>query len=132
MELNIAHCPNCGRVFQKNIRNLCVACSTEEDRIFQSTEQALKRNRSLSVEQLSESVGVPEDKIRGWIRSGKLRLTDYPNLADQCDLCKAPIRTGHLCNPCAKRLKSDIAHSMEQERLMQERLRAANSYISKR
>ncbi|MBW5444780.1 hypothetical protein GE107_01715 [Cohnella sp. CFH 77786] len=130
--LKIAHCPSCGNVFQKNLRNLCADCSSEEDRLFQATERTMLRNRLFSNAEVAEAVSVPPEKIRSWIRSGKLRIADYPNLSDQCDLCKAPIRSGHLCLSCAGRIKGDIARMREQERLEKERLRAANAYISKR
>jgi ribosomal protein L32 len=132
LELKVAHCPSCGKVFQKNLRNLCGECSQVEDRSFRSAELILLRHRFFDNEQVSEAAGVPVEKLRGWIRSGKLRLNDYPNLSDQCDSCKASIRTGHICLDCARRIKSDLAHALEQERLMRERLRAANSYMARK
>lgn len=130
--LNIAHCPSCGKVYQKNLRNLCASCQAEEDKLFQSADRALMRNRQFDNEGLSAAAGVPQEKIRIWIRAGKIRLQQYPNLTDQCDLCHAPIRAGHLCNACSMRIKTDLANTLEQERLMKERLRAANAYISKK
>lgn len=128
----ITHCPECGKIFQKSLRNLCGDCSSEEDRLFLMTERTMLRNRHFNNVEVAEAASVPQDKIRSWIRSGKLRIADYPNLADRCDLCKASIRSGHLCLSCSARIKDDLARTLEQERLMKERLRAANIYMSKK
>lgn len=125
IELSIAHCPRCGRVFQKNLRNLCADCTNIEDRDFRSVEVTMLRSRFLNTEEAAQAANVPTEKIRGWIRSGKLRLADYPNLTDQCDLCKGPIRAGHICFSCSRRIKDDLANALEQERKMKERLRTA-------
>ena len=90
------------------------------------------RNRMFNNEEAARATAIPAEKIRGWIRSGKFRIADYPNLADQCDLCKAPTRKGHLCLNCSSRINADIANTLERERQAKERARGANSYISKR
>ncbi|WEK52955.1 MAG: hypothetical protein P0Y55_10125 [Candidatus Cohnella colombiensis] len=129
-ELNVANCPKCGKIFQRNIRNLCQSCSTEEDTHLKVLEQQLLRNRQLSNAELSSKVAIPEDKIRYLIRSGKLRLHDYPNLADSCDNCEAPIRKGTLCLSCSTKIQNDIEYAIEQDRLLKERIKA-NTYISR-
>jgi hypothetical protein len=131
IELRVAHCPGCGNVFQKNVRNLCVSCSTISDEQMLSIERYLLRNRLASTEETAEATQLPPDRIRSWIRQGKLKLYDYPNLSDQCDLCQASIRRGHLCNPSATRINDDISRTFDRERILKERLRAANSYITK-
>ncbi|WP_308637403.1 hypothetical protein [Paenibacillus silvisoli] len=118
-ELSVAHCPNCGNVFQKNLRNLCAACTAEEDGQLASLEQMLKRNRKLTNEQLAEQSEVSEQRIRAYIRKGKLKLYDYPNLTDECDLCAGPIRQGKLCVSCTTRIKGDIRLDMERSKQQQ-------------
>ncbi|QJD83560.1 hypothetical protein [Cohnella herbarum] len=130
-ELMVAHCPDCGNVFQKNVRNLCSSCAALLDEQIVTMERYLSRNRFATTEQLSLATNLPVQKIRGWIRKGKLRVFDYPNLADQCDLCSAPIRRGHICPTCSSRINDDIAKTLERERKMKERLIAANSYYHK-
>jgi ribosomal protein L32 len=128
----VDHCPKCGKIYQRNLRNLCADCSANEDRDLRQLERVLLRNRRLSTEEAAEAANVPAEQIRSWIRSGKLKLGDYPNLTDQCDLCKSPIRSGHLCLHCSRRIKEDIARTLELERKFKERMAAANAYISKR
>lgn len=122
-ELRVAHCPICGKIFQKNLRNQCTNCSTEEDEQLRSIEQALNRNRRLNNVELAAATLIPEVKIRSFIRLGKLRLYEYPELADNCDSCSEPIRRGTICSKCSTRIKADIANAIEQERLLKERIK---------
>jgi len=110
--LMIDQCPNCGKMYQQNMRNLCPDCIVEEDNQFRALERTMIRNRHFNNEEAAAAAGVPVEKIRAWIRSGKFRITEYPNLADECDLCKKPTRKGHLCAECTTRLRSDIADAM--------------------
>ena len=45
-ELPVAHCPGCGKVFQKNLRNMCMHCAAEEDAQIVAIERALKNDAS--------------------------------------------------------------------------------------
>ncbi len=129
-ELRVAHCPKCGKVYQINVRNLCTACSAAEDAQLRAIGEPLSRDRKLTNEQLAEASGVPEDLIRGLIRAGKLRLFDYPNLADACDRCHAPIRKGTMCLACVTKIQDEIEHAIEQDRLFKERMQR-QTYISR-
>ncbi|WP_027088383.1 hypothetical protein [Cohnella panacarvi] len=93
-------------------------------------ELQLLRNRHMTNEELSEASSVPPDRIRSFIRSGKLKLYDYPKLADECDRCQKPIRSGTMCLACKTQIQDDIANALEQERLMKERIRQ-NTYMSR-
>ncbi|RIE04313.1 hypothetical protein D3H35_06805 [Cohnella faecalis] len=92
----------------------------------------MTRQRHLNNEELAVETDIAPNKIRAWIRSGKFKIYDYPNLADNCDLCRAPIRSGKLCYSCTTRIKDDVEKVYQQERLMRERLRQANAYISRK
>lgn len=116
--LNVANCPGCNAIYQINARNLCRNCSAEEDRNLKSIDETLKRNRHLTTEELAEATSIPPESIRSWIRAGRIRLYDYPNLADSCDMCGGPIRKGKLCVSCTTKLEDDIARMNEQDRLM--------------
>lgn len=120
MELSVAHCPGCGNIFQKNLRFLCASCMAQEDGQIDAIELALRRNRFLNNEQVSESTAIPVQRIQTLIRHGRLKLFSYPNLADACDLCAGPTRQGKLCEPCLKRLKGDIEQDREKHKAKRE------------
>lgn len=129
-ELTVAHCTICGKIFQMNMRGLCANCSAEEDTDIKALEKLLMRNRQMNATEVAEAADIPRQKVLTYIRKGKIRLFDYPNLADECDVCAAPIRRGTMCTKCSTRIQDEIAHELEQERLMKERARAS-SYFSK-
>lgn len=131
-ELRVDHCPGCGRIYQINLRQLCANCAAAEDALMTLMEKELRSNRKLTTEELAERVSERPEKIRAWIRRGKLKVYDYPNLADACDLCQAPIRKGKLCQNCSARIRGEVQQAYEQDRLMQERKRRENSYLNKR
>lgn len=132
MDLSITQCEGCGKIIQRNVRNLCAACNAEEDDRLRLFERTMVRNRLFDNAQAAQATGITEEKIRAWIRGGKFRIAEFPNLADQCDLCNAPTRKGHLCADCTSRINADISLTLERERLANERTRAANAYISRR
>jgi len=132
LDLAITQCTDCGKVIQQNVRNLCPACIAEEDGQYRLLERTMVRNRMFNNEEAAEATSIPVEKIRSWIRGGKFRIAEYPNLADQCDLCKEPTRKGHLCYACATKIKNDIAETMERERQSRNRTLGANAYISRR
>ncbi len=130
IDLAITQCDGCGKIIQRNVRNLCAACNAAEDDQLRLFERTMLRNRLFDNTQAAQATAIPEEKIRTWIRSGKFRIVEFPNLADQCDLCKAPTRKGHLCVNCTSRINSDIAATLERERTSN--VRGANAYISRR
>ncbi|MBB6731812.1 hypothetical protein [Cohnella zeiphila] len=130
--LQVDQCPGCGGLYRANSRHLCPNCSAEEDGQLQTIERQLRRNRFLNNEQVAELASVRPERIRSWIRNGKLKLYDYPNLSDECDLCSQPIRSGKLCGSCVIRIQEQVRHEYEQDRLMKERRKVAHSYFSHR
>ncbi|WNR42514.1 flagellar protein [Paenibacillus roseipurpureus] len=113
-QLMVANCPTCGKVFQKNVRNQCMGCSTNIHQLLSATLDFLRRNYRASLEQVSASTGVSELQLQVWIKEGKIMLRDYPNLSYPCASCSAPIRENKCCTSCAMRLTREIKRLNEQ------------------
>ncbi|RUS45180.1 hypothetical protein [Cohnella sp. AR92] len=128
----VAQCPGCGKLYQSaSPRPLCQACTDSENELISSIDREIRRNRNLNNEQLSALTSVPLRQIRAWIRGGRIKIYDAPNLSDSCDLCAVPIRHGKLCVGCSTRIEEAVAHEYEQDRLMKERLRNSHSYLTR-
>jgi hypothetical protein len=97
-----------------------------------AVQKFLLRNRFATMDELASATALTTEKIRSWIRRGKLPLFDYPNLSDRCDLCSEPIRRGHLCVSCSSRINEDIRRTLDRERVSKERLRVAHSYMHRK
>ncbi|OCT12467.1 hypothetical protein A8709_32085 [Paenibacillus pectinilyticus] len=107
-QLMVANCPRCGKVFQRNLRNQCSKCSTSLDDQFKHSLDFLRRNYRSTNEQLCEATGISPIQLHGWVKAGKLLLSDYPNLNYPCASCSEPIREHKLCAACSTRISRDI------------------------
>ncbi|NEW06154.1 flagellar protein [Paenibacillus sp. SYP-B3998] len=113
--LIVANCPRCGKVFQKNLRNQCSDCSHGLDSMLNRVLEFLRKNHRSSCEQVQAATGVTLDQMYGWMKEGKLFLSDYPNLHYRCASCSSPIRNHKLCADCTYRLNKDIRALKEKE-----------------
>jgi flagellar operon protein (TIGR03826 family) len=116
MSLNLANCPKCGKLYAKNIRNLCPACVKEIEDLFQSCIDYLRKHRKCTLAELSEGAGVTKGMIANFIREGRISIGDFPNLTYECEVCGTNIREGHLCESCRVRLNKDLQNIKEDER----------------
>ena len=130
-QLKVSHCPDCGRVYQINIRNLCADCASAMDRKLNAIESYMSRRRHADVRELSSETGIAVKEIQGFIRNGKISASYYVNLYDACDRCGGPTKSGTMCVSCKNNLRSEIKLMLDSERAMKERLQAAASYKSK-
>ncbi|OAS22910.1 hypothetical protein A8708_10130 [Paenibacillus oryzisoli] len=107
-QLMVANCPRCGKVFQRNLRNQCMECSTSMNDQLMDCVNYLRRNYRSSNEQVCAATGVSNVQLQVWMKEGKLHLSDYPNLSYPCASCAEPIRVHKLCVSCSTRITSDI------------------------
>ncbi|WP_248925353.1 flagellar protein [Paenibacillus hamazuiensis] len=113
--LMVANCPKCGKVFQKNLRNMCQDCMRAVDGDFQKCYSYLRMNRKATTEELNRDTGVSVQQITLFIKDNRLPLIDYPNLTYACASCGGPIRRNNICVPCATRLTAQINDMKEKE-----------------
>lgn len=112
-QLMVANCPRCGKVFQRNLRNQCTACSTSINDQLKNSLDYLRRNYRSTNEQVCEAIGVSDLQLQVWMKEGKLQLSDYPNLNYKCASCAEPIRQHKLCVACSTRISQDIRQLQE-------------------
>ncbi|OXM88133.1 flagellar protein [Paenibacillus rigui] len=106
--LAVANCPCCGKVYQKNLRNLCMDCIRVLENEYDECYAYLRTHRRATTEQLSSATGVSVRQIFSWIKAKRLSINDYPNLTYPCDSCGDPIKHQKLCFACSTRLTRDI------------------------
>ncbi|MEK8127478.1 flagellar protein [Paenibacillus filicis] len=119
--LKVANCPSCGKVYQKNIRNLCHDCQFVLDSDYTRCADFLRRSHKATTAEMSEATGVSLRQIHIFIKENKLPVTYYPGLTYPCNSCGSGIRQHNLCLNCRMRLVSDIRHMREQEEKVKER-----------
>ncbi|MGM0792315.1 TIGR03826 family flagellar region protein [Bacillus infantis] len=117
----LENCPYCDKVFVKNqFRDICNDCWKEEELKYETVYQYIRKreNRTATMQQVVDATGIEEALILKFIRTGKLKLAQFPNLGYPCDKCGAYIREGKLCLKCAKELREDISvmHAEEERK----------------
>lgn len=119
----ISNCPNCGAIFAKNkFRDVCQKCYVEEEKKFEEVYQFIRKreNRTATIQQVIEGTGVEEALILKFIKIGKLKLAQFPNLGYKCEKCGSIIRDGRLCRSCTDDLKSQLKVFQQEEQRRRE------------
>lgn len=111
------NCPKCGRLYVRNLHGVCDVCRKEEDKLFDKVYQFIRKreNRTATIPQIVEATGVDEDTIMRFVKEGRLRSTQFPNLGYRCEKCGTIIQKGVLCQSCSSSLQTDLKqHTFEE------------------
>jgi flagellar operon protein (TIGR03826 family) len=116
MDLKVANCPKCGRVYVKNIVNdVCQFCVKEADLQCEACIKYLRANRGINLDELSEATGVAQSLIAKFIRDGRISIIGNPQMAYGCEVCGEQIREKTLCGSCRTKLAKDFSNTKEDE-----------------
>lgn len=120
--MDLSNCPECGEIYIKSkFRDVCEKCWREEEAAYDTVYKYMRKreNRAATMLQVVEATGVTEAQILKFIKSGKLQITQFPNLGYPCDKCGKIIRTGKLCEGCASEILSDLKNLEREEEFKQ-------------
>lgn len=109
--MNLANCPNCDALFVKTtFRMVCDVCYKEEEAQFNKVYEFIRKssNRTATMAQVVEATEVEEELIIRFVKSGKLRLAQFPNLGIPCEQCGKPINDGRLCKECSQNFGKEL------------------------
>lgn len=116
----LSNCPKCDALFVKNqFRDVCQNCYNEEEKMYETVYQFIRKreNRTAMMHQVVEATGVEEVLILKFIKTGRLKLSQFPNLGYPCDKCGKMIREGKICESCTTGLRKELkTHNAEEER----------------
>ena len=117
---DLDNCPKCGDIYVKNnIRDICPKCFKQEEADYEKVYQYIrkKQNRTAQMDEVVEATGVEKSLIYKFIKKGRIKLAQFPNLGYPCAKCGSIIREGNLCTPCLTGIKTDLKQvEKEQER----------------
>lgn len=75
----------------------------------------LKKNRSASLEQLSDETGLTLHMVKKYLMEGRILVSDYPNLNYPCYFCEERIHKGYLCKNCSTKLMLEFRDMLLRE-----------------
>ncbi|MFD1736803.1 TIGR03826 family flagellar region protein [Bacillus salitolerans] len=122
----LANCPICNSLFvQTEIHDVCRECYKNEEKLFQKVYDFIRKreNRMAKMPEVVEATEVDEELISKWIRKGKLKVSNFPNLGYKCERCGTYIQKGKLCNSCTMGIKSALTKLEEEEAKKKEKSR---------
>lgn len=123
MDLKLANCPHCGRLFNRSLHDVCPACLQKVEEQYDRCSEYLREHRHATIYELSEATGVSIRQITKFIREGRISIGDAPNLQYPCSSCGKLISKGAMCEACQLRIRKDIANVREDDERKRERLR---------
>lgn len=129
---NLDNCPNCGQLFVKGLRSVCNNCYKEVEKQFETVYRFLrnKENRKSTIYEVSDNTGVTVSQIREFIREGRLRLAEFPNMGYPCERCGTNlITTGQLCDECKKFIDNEIRISFDDQYRREEMIKKAQQGV---
>ena len=131
---DVINCPSCGNLMVRNkFRDVCENCWKEEEKQFDIVYKfiRIRENRAATIPQVVEGTSVDEDLLLKFIKTGRLKITQFPNLGYPCDRCGTIIRTGKLCDSCASKLREALEiHEKEEDRKEELRKREKGTYLA--
>ncbi|MFH1676745.1 MAG: hypothetical protein ABIC40_06935 [bacterium] len=96
----LKNCELCGKIYNGNHQTICPDCLEIERQDFEKVRQFIKDNPKISIEVASEATGVDQDRIREFMRQGKIDLADLKGPVLECRRCGKPIYRGEYCIIC--------------------------------
>lgn len=104
----IANCKRCGRIYNKVGREICPACTHEQDEVFHKVRDYLKQHNNASMSDVVRDLGVDLEDVVELIQDGRLILRDNPNMGYPCERCGGQTRAGRFCAKCASELAAEL------------------------
>ncbi|KMY51853.1 TIGR03826 family flagellar region protein [Peribacillus loiseleuriae] len=121
--MELTNCANCNTVFVKSaFRDVCNACYKEEEVQFDIVYKYIRKavNRTATMQQVVDATGVTEELLIKFVKKGRLRLSQFPNLGYPCEKCGTLIKEGRLCMNCTHSIRADLAAVEKEEQRRQE------------
>ncbi|HDS30751.1 MAG TPA: MerR family transcriptional regulator [Firmicutes bacterium] len=98
--MGLKNCEKCGKAYSGSHAIYCDDCLEAEEEEFKIVRDFIKDNPKIAISVVSEATGVDEDKIRGYLRAGRLDVADLSGPVLSCSRCGKPIYRGQYCVLC--------------------------------
>ena len=107
---DVRNCKRCNRIYNYiGGAQICPSCKDLDEIDFKRIKEYLYENSGASLSEVSTVLDISVEKIKGFLKDGRLEIVgNEGNMALQCESCGTAIKTGRLCNECAKELQREF------------------------
>ena len=107
---DLRNCRRCGRIYNYiGGPPICLDCRNADEAIFKKIKDYLYDNPGAMLSQVANDCDVSVEKIKMFLKEGRLEITEGANIILECEKCGKAIKTGRFCNECQNQLHSDIS-----------------------
>lgn len=113
LNIKLAKCARCSKLFNKILSEVCNNCQPEEDTDFSRIQDILSRENHLKAEEVAEAAGVGLDCVLRMLREGRIDNVAHESSA-ACGRCGAPAisMSKRLCQRCLVNLDKECAQAI--------------------
>lgn len=113
---DVRNCRRCGRLYNYiGGPPICMDCRNADEEVFKKVKEYLYANPGATLSQVSMECDVSVEKIKMFLREGRLEITDGSNIILECEKCGKAIKTGRFCNECQSHLHNDISGTISRQ-----------------
>jgi len=106
---DVRNCRRCGRMYNYlSGPPICIDCKNADEEIFKKVKEYLYDKPGSSLAQVSMDLDVTVEKIKMFLKEGRLEITEGSNIILECERCGKSIKTGRFCNECQNQVSNDI------------------------
>ena len=105
MTLLMRNCQTCGKAYTSNNPTTCPDCIEADSEVFNLVRQFIKDNPLVSVDVVEAATGVPAERIREYLRQGRIEAAEMSGPLLDCERCGKPIYSGQYCVVCQSEIQ---------------------------
>ena len=87
---------------------ICADCKNADEQIFKKVKEYLYDFPGATLSQVATDLDVSVEKIKMFLKEGRLEITDASNIILECERCGKSIKTGRFCKECQNEVSNDI------------------------
>ena len=101
-------CKICGKLYQPDaLSHTCPNCAQKDEAEFNNIREYLYEHPHASIYEVATNLDVTINKIKHYLREGRIEIVEKDNRFLECEICGIPIRSGRYCDECVKNASHD-------------------------
>ncbi len=107
---DLRNCRRCGRMYNYlGGPPICLDCKNADEEVFKKIKDYLYDYPGATLSQVALDCDVSVEKIKMFLKEGRLEITEGANIILECERCGKSIKTGRFCNDCQSQIHHDIS-----------------------